>query len=161
LIGVALAIFVIGMFLPKYKEATRAVKLNTSVDRVWKLAFNHGEETKWRTDLKQIVRLEDRGGQQVWQEIYKNGTKLTIQTTEIVDKQKLVRRIVDNKQFGGTWTLLYEGDNQSCKLTITENSELYNPIFRFFSLFMKPGATIEKYIESAGVALGTSVARIS
>lgn len=48
----------------------------------------------------------------------------------------LVRRIVGARDFGGTWTYELEPEGSGTRLTITEEAELYNPIFRFLARFV-------------------------
>ena len=46
-------------------------------------------------------------------------------------------RIADPQlPFGGTWTQEIAPDAGGCVVTITENGEIYNPIFRFVSRFI-------------------------
>jgi hypothetical protein len=60
---------------------------------------------------------------------------------------KLVTRIDDPSQpFGGSWTLLVRPVAGGTELTITEDGEVYNPIFRVMSkLFFSPYSTIDTY----------------
>jgi hypothetical protein len=58
-----------------------------------------------------------------------------------------VNRIADPKlPFGGSWTYEVSAAGSGTELNITENGEVYNPLFRFVSRFiMGHTATIEKY----------------
>ena len=62
-------------------------------------------------------------------------------------------RIEDtNLPFGGSWTyeLAPVGDSETT-LRITEDGEVYNPIFRFVSRFvMGHDATIRQYLSAVG-----------
>lgn len=50
---------------------------------------------------------------------------------------RLVTRIADRDQpFGGTWTFEIAPDGAGSVVTITENGEVYNPVFRFLSKFV-------------------------
>lgn len=63
---------------------------------------------------------------------------MSYETVEVVPLQRLVRRIAEkNLPYGGSWTIELErvGDEQVA-ITITENSEIYHPIFRFVSKFL-------------------------
>jgi hypothetical protein len=56
---------------------------------------------------------------------------------EDVPPQRLVGRIADKSlPYGGSWTYVLEGAPEGTRLTITENGEVYNPIFRFLSKFV-------------------------
>ncbi len=72
-----------------------------------------------------------------------------------IAEQKLVTRIADKDlPFGGTWTYEIAPDNRGTTLTITEHSEVYNPVFRFISRFVI-GHTeqIDKYFDSLATRL--------
>ena len=48
----------------------------------------------------------------------------------------LVTRVVPNRAFGGTWTYRLVPSGPGTDLTITEDGEVYNVIFRFMSRFV-------------------------
>jgi len=66
-------------------------------------------------------------------------------------------RIADTElAFGGSWTYeLARTPTGGTSLSITEDGEVYNPIFRFMSkFFFSPVATIEKVQRSLAKKLG-------
>ena len=58
------------------------------------------------------------------------------ETVESVPPRLLVRRVVGEKDFAGTWTCDIASSPGGSTLTITENGEVYNPFFRFVSRFV-------------------------
>ena len=59
------------------------------------------------------------------------------ETVESVPPRRLVRRIVGETDFGGTWTSELEGEpGGGTRLVITENGEIYNAFFRFVSRYI-------------------------
>lgn len=62
----------------------------------------------------------------------------------------LQTRVTDpDGQFGGTWTFALVPDGTGTLLTITEDGEVYNPIFRFLSRFaFSQTASMEEYAEA-------------
>jgi len=69
--------------------------------------------------------------------------------TESIPPKRLVSRIADtNLPFGGSWTYEITDDiADRTVLTITEDGDVYNPIFRFASRFvMGQTATIDRYL---------------
>ena len=61
----------------------------------------------------------------------------------------LVRRVVGERDFGGTWTYELEPDGSGTRLTITEEGEVYSPIFRFLMRFvLGQTRTIDAYLEA-------------
>ena len=87
----------------------------------------------------------------IWQYITqkKNTDGVTYETVESIPLKKFVTRIADKDlPFGGTWTYEIEATPKGSRLTITENGEVYNPLFRFISRFIiGHQRTIEKYLK--------------
>ena len=80
----------------------------------------------------------------------KKGSALTLQTIELAPERRLVRKIADPQlPFGGSWTYELTPTADGCILQITENGEIYNPVFRFMARFVL-GYTrsIEGYLDS-------------
>jgi hypothetical protein len=69
----------------------------------------------------------------------------------------LITKIADPKlPFGGTWTYDIAPAGDSCTLTITENGEVYNPLFRFVSRFIiGQSTTMDGYIKALDAKLGS------
>jgi hypothetical protein len=61
--------------------------------------------------------------------------------------QRLVTQIEgQNLPFGGGWEFRLKNNGDSTSVTITENGEVYNPLFRFVSKFiMGHNANLRKY----------------
>lgn len=76
------------------------------------------------------------------------GRKVPFEQLEANPPRKLVTRISDRSlPFGGTWTYELKPSNMGTELTITEDGEVYNPLFRFVSKFViGHTATIDQYI---------------
>jgi len=59
----------------------------------------------------------------------------------------LVTRVVEGQPFGGTWTYRIVPAAGGSQLTITEDGEVYNVVFRFMSRFVFGHfATLDAYI---------------
>ncbi len=59
-----------------------------------------------------------------------------------------MRKILDEElPFGGSWTFEMKENGDEVALTITENGEVYNPVFRFMSRFIFGHyATMDRYL---------------
>jgi hypothetical protein len=81
-----------------------------------------------------------------WREIDSNGA-ITYERVETVAPTRIVNRIADpSLPFGGSWTYEIAPSGNGTELTITENGEVSNPLFRFVSRFIMGYTTnIEKY----------------
>jgi len=89
----------------------------------------------------------------VWRE--KNGNTITLETLEETPPRRLVRKIADpSLPFGGTWTYEIAAVDGGCTITITENGEVYNVIFRAISKLMDQSATIKGYLKALAKKFG-------
>ena len=142
----------IGALLPKNHVASRTARFRQSPEALWQAITDYAGSTSWRTDLKSVERLPDRDDHQVWREIDKHGQEMPLETVASSPPRRLVRRIADPRlPFGGTWTYEIIPTDRGSSLTITENGEVYNPIFRFVSRFIiGHTATIEGYLRALG-----------
>lgn len=151
---------ILGNKLPRAHVASRRVSLKQAPETVFDLIADYKTSPEWRPDVDQIKLRDDRDGKPVWTEIRKNG-RMTMTIDECERPRRVVSRILDNHQFGGTWTYEVEPADGGCDLTITERGEIYNPIFRFlanrvFSL----SSTIETYLTAVGKKFGEAVTPI-
>lgn len=157
LAGLVILMVLLGAMIPKGHTVSRTIRLKQTPEAVWRVVTDYAASTSWRADLKAVEHLPDRGGHEVWRE--KNGMLLTLETVESVPPGRLVRRIADPKlPFGGSWTYEIAGSEGGSTLTITENGEVYNPIFRFLSRFViGQHGTIEAYLKALGKKFGEDV----
>ncbi len=159
LVGLIILIVFIGLLIPKTHTASRRVRYVHPPDRVWTAISRFEDHARWRPDVKRIERLEDRDGHAVWREVHSRGDTLTMEVVELEPPTRMVTRVVDNRHVGGTWTLEVEPlDGSSCAMTITENGEIYNPVFRFVARFiMGYNATMDSFHRALGGELGEEV----
>lgn len=81
---------------------------------------------------------------------------MTFETETWDPPRRMTARIADeNLPFGGAWTYTIEPDGDGSVLTITEDGEVYNPLFRFMSRFVfGHDSTIRGYLEAVQAELG-------
>ena len=150
---------VIGSLLPKAFAISRMASFNRPQADLWKLISDIDGQVSWRSDLRRVERLPNRNGREVWQETDNRGQSLTLETVQSLAPQRLDRRTADqNSQFSGRWTYEIAEFGEVTSLTITEESETYNPMVRFVSrVITGPSATIDEYLLSLGKELGVDV----
>ena len=73
--------------------------------------------------------------------------------------QRMVTRITDtNLGYGGKWTYVFAAEGTGTRLTITEDGEVSNVIFRFLSRYaFGHTATIDSYLTALGKQFGETV----
>ena len=158
IVAVITLMAVIGALLPKSHTASRSTIITQPPEVLWQALTDYAAFPQWRGDVKSVEMLPDRDGHKLWREDGKTG-KLTLETIEASAPARLVVKIADpDLPFGGTWTYELQPNGTGCRVTITENGEVYNPIFRFMArVFFSPAATIETYLKSLGKKFGEDV----
>jgi len=126
----------VGSLLPRAHTVSRTVTLRQRPDEVWRILTDYENSPSWRTDISKVEVLPARDGRLCWREI-KGSDAITYVREEEDPPRRLVTRIADkNLPFGGSWSYEISPAPQGSTLTVTENGEVYNPIFRFVSRFV-------------------------
>ena len=159
LVGLVVIVAGIGALLPQKHVATRAARFRQPPDAIWAAITNMEAFPSWRPGVKSVERLADRNGLPAWREVDNHGQEIPFEVVEWAPPQTLVARIADPKlPFGGTWTYVVHAAGGGSELRITENGEVYNPIFRFLSRFIfGHHASIEAYLRALGRKFGEAV----
>lgn len=157
-VAVVAAVVVIGLLLPKGHTATRSTRLGRSPETVWAALTDIDDYPTWRPGVRRVERLSDEDGRTRWREHGRDG-KITFEMVESVAPSRLVTRIADPRlPFGGSWTYVVAPTGGGSVLTVTEDGEVYNPVFRFVSRFvMGHTATMDKYLKALGAKFGEKV----
>ena len=150
-------VVVIGWMMPKGHRASRTIYLSTAPAAVFAVISDVAREAEWRRDLTKVEMLPPVDGKIMFREVGRQGP-LTMCIETIEPPRRMVTRIADKSlPFGGTWTFDIAPRGSGSGLTITEDGEVYNPIFRFISkTFMSPTGTIDAYLEALKKKLGES-----
>jgi len=129
LAAIVLGAFGFGATMPTAHVSTRSRKLPARPEIVWGLINDPVATKGWAGDAK----------------------------TEAVEQDAprlLVRKIVGEKAFGGTWTFeIAPGGRDASTLTITERGEVYNPLFRMVMRLTGQTRGIDAYLAKLQAAL--------
>jgi uncharacterized protein YndB with AHSA1/START domain len=139
----------VGWSLPVAHVASRHASFRAPSEVVWKAITEPEAFPAWRADVKSVERLPDREGRAAWIENGSNG-RIAYEVERIDGTRSLVVRIADRTlPFGGTWTYDIGPSGEGCTLTITENGEVYNPVFRVMARYVFGyESTMAAYLES-------------
>ena len=139
----------IGSRLEQSHRASMTKTFPVPPDVIWSSITDVESFPSWRSDVTRVERLPDRNGKPVWIEEGRSG-KITLAVERMEAPRILVGRIADpNLPFGGTWTYEIAPDGAGSRLTITENGEVHNPLFRFMARFVFGyEGTIRSYMAS-------------
>jgi ribosome-associated toxin RatA of RatAB toxin-antitoxin module len=147
---IALIVTVVGALLPRTHSASRTARLNLPPDALYTLLTNVAQYPSWRPDVKSLQRLPDKDGMPAWIEDT-NGMKIPMRFERMQPPTLLVARIdSDDLPFGGTWTYrIVAAGATASDLTITEDGEVKNPIFRFMSkIVFGHYATLDAFLKN-------------
>lgn len=144
------AVVAIGYSLNEKHVATRETALAAPPEAVWTTITDFSNAANFRFQLSRVDVLPAQNGLPAWREVERNGASTSFAVTESKPATKLVVRITGDEQpFGGSWTYELAPVGSGTRVTITENGEIYHPIYRFVShLFLNQGSTIEDYLRA-------------
>lgn len=157
LVVLVAAVVLVGARLPRGHTATRALRLpNTAPEAVWDAITDVDTYPRWRPGMREVTLLSDVDGRTRWREHDRNG-KITFEVVEADPPHRLVTRIADTGlPFGGRWTYLVDGGpDGGSTLTVTEDGEVFNPVYRFVSRYvMGHTASIDRYLKALAAKFG-------
>ena len=125
------SVALLGYWLPVAHQASRGMEFNAPPDAVWALIHNPDSYGAWwkDADVKSAV-------------------------VESVPPSRLVTRIVNETQFGGTWTFEISPTPSGSRLTITERGEIYNVVFRALAKYVFGyTSTMDSFLEALKLQL--------
>ncbi len=151
-------VFGVGSLLPVAHVASVRAEYSVAAEDVFEAIADYRQHPEWRPAVDRIEELPPRSGRPAWREISSTGP-LPMELTESDPPVRMVTTILsEGMPFGGRWIYEVERTAGGAALTITEEGEVYNPIFRFVSRFiMGHHATATTYLQDLGRKLGADV----
>lgn len=156
LVGLVALVAVIGWTLPVKHSATRQATYRASPETIFAAITDVERYPTWRASVKRVELDVSSPATTRFREVGGDGTILYA-IDERIPPTRLVTRIDDaSLPFGGKWTYELAPAAGGTTLRITEDGEVYNPIFRFMSkLIFSHHRTIETYLTELGAKLGS------
>ncbi|MEZ4416190.1 MAG: SRPBCC family protein [Gemmatimonadota bacterium] len=157
LIALTLLVALIGFSLPQDHVAQSRARLSQPPDSVWALVRDMATYPSWWSQLSSSEREVGASGETWIQEGPRVG-RLPIHIESEEPPHRLVTRIGEGLPFGGRWTYEISPAGGGATLTVTEDGEIYNPIYRFVSRFlMGYHGTMDSYLVDLGRLFGEEV----
>jgi len=149
------AVVGIGFVLPVKHVATRSARFAQPAEKIFLAISGIQSFPEWRPSVERVEVLPPSGAHPRFREIGSDGSIL-FETDSLVPNKRVVNRIAGRSlPFGGRWIYDLTPDGDGTRLTITEEGEVYNPIFRFVSRFiMGHTRTIDRYLGDLKNRLG-------
>jgi hypothetical protein len=156
LVLLAVGVVVIGAVLPKRHVVVRSAIFKARPEKLFALIAGNQD---WRPDVKSCELIAGDGGKQFQRETSKRGETILYELKESRPPLAIQRRIATaNLPYGGTWSFELEPANGETRMRITEDGEVYNPVFRFVSKFvLGETATQDAYLKAMAKAVGEDV----
>ena len=164
LVGIVILVTAIGALLPQNHTATASVTLRQPPESVWAVVSELGEYPAWWPAVKSAERSSDELGREIWIHRDKRGQGMPLAVLESHHPARLVLLIASHDlPFGGTWTYQIQPTSAGGSLvTVTEDGEVYNPIFRFMSRFVFGHyTTIEHFLGALAARFDEADARVA
>jgi hypothetical protein len=158
LVVLAGIVALIGSRLPKSHVASRSILLHRSPQDVYAVVRDFEAAPKWRADVKRIEVDVRAGGPVHFREEGKHGT-VNYALVEDVPATRMVTRILDTDLgYSGQWTYMFAPESGGTRVTIREDGEVSNVIFRFMSHYVfGQTSTIDSYHTSLARHFGEDV----
>ena len=146
---------IIGSRLPKSHVASRSILLHQAPQNVYRVIRDVGSTPAWRPDVKRVEVEPQQAGPLHFREVGKNGT-VNYELTEDVPAERMVTRIRDTDLgYSGQWTYVLAPENGGARVTIREDGEVSNVLFRFMSRYVfGHTATIDSYLTALAKHFG-------
>jgi len=156
LVLLVMGVVAVGAMLPRRHVVTRQAAFKASPERLFALVIGNQD---WRPDLKSCELITEPGGKQFQRETSKRGETILYELQQIRPPKSIQRRIAtENLPYGGMWSFVFEPGGVGTNVQITEDGEVYNPLFRFVSKYvMGQTATLDAYLKAMGKAVAEDV----
>jgi len=156
LVALVIVVVVIGALLPTRHRASRSAIFHASPEKLFALITGPQD---WRPDLRSYERGRTPNGGDSIRETNKRGETVTYEAVALDPPYHYAARIADkNLPYGGQWTYQLEPRGSQTALRITEDGEIYSPVFRFVSRFVIGHTrTIDNYLRALAAQTGDSI----
>ncbi|HKR14048.1 MAG TPA: SRPBCC family protein [Pyrinomonadaceae bacterium] len=145
----------IGSRLPQTHVVSRSIVLRKSPQDVYAVVRDFDSAPTWRSDLKQLEVDRHTSGPVRFREVATHGI-VNYELVEDVPAQRMVTRILDTDLgYAGQWTYTFAAENGGTRVTIREDGEVSNVLFRFMSRYVfGQTSTIDSYLTSLAKRFG-------
>ena len=154
-LAIVLLVVAVGWTLPVKHQASREATYPLAADSLFAIIADAGQFPTWRGGVKRVERLPDENGKPSYRETGDDGA-IPYVVDERTPPSRMVTRIADaSLPFGGRWTYELRTVPSGTTLRITEDGEVYNPLFRFMSKFVfTHHRTIDSYLRDLETRVG-------
>ena len=151
-----LIVVAIGAMLPERHVVSRSASYRAKPETLFALIAG---PQNWRPDVLSSEFVSDSAGKQLLRETTRDKETITYELTDSIPPTSLKRRIAtQNLPFAGTWTYSLQPSGDTTIIRITEDGQVFNPVFRFVSRFiLGQTTTIDAYLRALGKATSQEI----
>lgn len=155
-VPLVLVVVTVGYMLPVQHSASESASIPASPEAVFGLVADVAAYPAWRSGVSRVELLSPPGTAPIRFREHSSGDAIEFMIAESDPPRRMVSVIADSTlPFGGRWTFEVTPAPAGAELRITEDGEVYNPVFRFISRFVIGHSSgIEQYLRDAGARLG-------
>ena len=153
IVAIIAIVLIVGFTLPSERTFTRTSVLKSDIDKVYNLVTDFKNQATWRSDVKEIIVIDDN----TWTEVPKKGTAITFKVKQKVENVIFEIEIIEPKNFQGYWVGTFKQNalNETA-IEFKEVVTISNPFFRTLSyLFIDLDKTMDLYLQNLKQKLGT------
>lgn len=160
LLGIGLLTAGVGALLPVEHTASVSAVVRGSPEEVWAVITDVEGLSAWRPDVDSVRPAEEGTAREGWTE-YTSTAPLAMDVPVWDPPGRLVTRIADEGlPFGGSWTYELSPEGDGTRVMLTEDGEIYNPLFRAMSRFVFGyDATMRRYLDALESRMESAPAR--
>jgi uncharacterized protein YndB with AHSA1/START domain len=160
IILIVLVVLVIGLLQPTKHSVTRSIHLKQSPESVFALLNDPAKLPTWSSGIAKVVTLPNRDGKPVARLTMKwGGMEMLATELENTPPHRLVTAM--RKEGGptfGTWTYDIRAEGDGCRISITEDGELKNPLYRVMARVRGLDATVTRTLSDLATKFGETSA---
>jgi uncharacterized protein YndB with AHSA1/START domain len=161
-IAALLAVLVlIGLALPTTHVASQSDWFAAPPERVWEAITAVESYPAWRREMDSVQVLESGDGRLAWRE-YGSFGRISYEAVVMERPRTFTSRITDEDLgFGGRWTYTLMPDRDGTSLTITEDGQITNPLFRVISRIAGYTATMRAFLDELRSRVDTTATPVA
>jgi uncharacterized protein YndB with AHSA1/START domain len=159
ILAAIIALLIFGLLQPAEHSVTRSIILKQKPEAVFAMLDNAENLPSWSSMVTKVERIPDRDGRPATRQTMKFGMTVIATTLERKPPSRLVGRM--EKEGGpvwGTWTYELVPEGEGCRVSITEDGEMKNPLFRALGRLRGLDASIKTLLTDLARKLGETAA---
>jgi hypothetical protein len=156
IILLVVCVVAIGACLPRHHVVSRSARYLATPAKLFALIAG---PQNWRPDVLREETVPDPGKRKLVRETTRNGETVTYELLAATPPTSIQRCIAsENLPYSGAWTFSLQAQDGATVVRITEEGDVYNPVFRFVSRFiLGHTGTIDAYLRALAKANGEEV----